>query len=161
MSHITTSFVVLGAAVALFILNRFPPEIVALGAALALYAGGILESGHLFVFTAVFGQLISNTATALIMIPIAISAASELGVPPRPVLMSAAVAAPVEPAITAALFLAEFVDDVPRAHIDIAGTAWANSSQPWRPKGATGFGARLLIETARNFVAPVSGRAPS
>jgi Cytosol aminopeptidase family, catalytic domain len=70
--------------------------------------------------------------------------------------------APVEPgAITAALFLAEFVHDVPWAHIDIAGTAWANSSQAWRPKGATGFGARLLIETARNFVAPVSARSPS
>jgi leucyl aminopeptidase len=68
----------------------------------------------------------------------------------------------VEPgAITAALFLAEFVNDVPWAHIDIAGTAWANSSQAWRPKGATGFGARLLIETARNFVAPVSARSPS
>jgi di/tricarboxylate transporter len=46
MSHITISFVVLGAAVALFIANRLPPEIVALGAALALYAGGVLESGQ-------------------------------------------------------------------------------------------------------------------
>jgi di/tricarboxylate transporter len=47
----------------------------------------------LFVLTAVFGQLISNTATALIVIPIAISAAAETGVSPRPVLMSVAVAA--------------------------------------------------------------------
>jgi di/tricarboxylate transporter len=47
----------------------------------------------LFLVTAVLGQLISNTATALIVIPIAISAASELGVSPRPVLMSVAVAA--------------------------------------------------------------------
>ncbi|MFZ1997254.1 MAG: SLC13 family permease, partial [Solirubrobacteraceae bacterium] len=47
----------------------------------------------LFVLTAVFGQLISNTATALIVIPIAISAAAEIGVSPRPVLMSVAVAA--------------------------------------------------------------------
>lgn len=47
----------------------------------------------LFVLTAVFGQLISNTATALIVIPIAISAASELDVSPRPVLTSVAVAA--------------------------------------------------------------------
>lgn len=47
----------------------------------------------LFVLTTVFGQLISNTATALIVIPIAISAASELDVSPRPVLMSVAVAA--------------------------------------------------------------------
>ena len=43
--------------------------------------------------TAVFGQLISNTATALIMIPIGISATSELGIDPRPVLMSLSVAA--------------------------------------------------------------------
>jgi di/tricarboxylate transporter len=47
----------------------------------------------LFVLTAVFGQLISNTATALIVIPIAVSAAGDLGVSPRPVLMSVAVAA--------------------------------------------------------------------
>jgi di/tricarboxylate transporter len=47
----------------------------------------------LFVITAVFGQLISNTATALIVVPIAISAAGEIGVSPRPVLMSVAVAA--------------------------------------------------------------------
>lgn len=47
----------------------------------------------LFVLTAVFGQLISNTATALIVIPIAISAAGDLDVSARPVLMSVAVAA--------------------------------------------------------------------
>lgn len=47
----------------------------------------------LFVLTAVFGQLISNTATALIVIPIAVSAAADLGVSVRPVLMSVAVAA--------------------------------------------------------------------
>ncbi len=47
----------------------------------------------LFALTAIFGQLISNTATALIVIPIAISAATELGVSPRPVLMSVTVAA--------------------------------------------------------------------
>jgi di/tricarboxylate transporter len=47
----------------------------------------------LFVVTAVFGQLISNTATALIMIPIGAAAAGELGVDIRPVLMSTSVAA--------------------------------------------------------------------
>jgi di/tricarboxylate transporter len=46
----------------------------------------------LFVVTAVFGQLISNTATALIMIPIAAAAAGETGVDLRPVLMSVCVA---------------------------------------------------------------------
>jgi di/tricarboxylate transporter len=47
----------------------------------------------LFVITAIFSQLISNTATALMMIPIAISAAGDLGVSVRPVLMSLTVAA--------------------------------------------------------------------
>ncbi|MBX3028923.1 MAG: SLC13 family permease [Chloroflexi bacterium] len=47
----------------------------------------------LFVVTAVFGQLISNMATALIMIPIGIAAATSLGVSVQPVLMSLTVAA--------------------------------------------------------------------
>ncbi len=45
------------------------------------------------LLTVVFGQLISNTATALIVIPIALSAAQQLSISPRPVLMSVAVAA--------------------------------------------------------------------
>ena len=45
------------------------------------------------LLTVAFGQLISNTATAIIVIPIALSAASELGVSARPVLMCVAVAA--------------------------------------------------------------------
>ena len=47
----------------------------------------------LFLITAVFGQLISNMATALIVIPVAVAAAFELGVSPQPVLMSVTVAA--------------------------------------------------------------------
>lgn len=47
----------------------------------------------LFLLTAAFGQLISNTATALIVIPIAAAAALELGISPQPVLMSVGVAA--------------------------------------------------------------------
>ncbi|WP_297974625.1 SLC13 family permease, partial [uncultured Amaricoccus sp.] len=47
----------------------------------------------LFVLTAVLGQVISNTATALIIIPISVVAAQEKGVSPQPVLMSVAVAA--------------------------------------------------------------------
>ncbi|MGH9231426.1 MAG: SLC13 family permease [Acidimicrobiales bacterium] len=46
----------------------------------------------LFVLTALLGQLISNTATALIVIPIAVAAAGDLDVSLRPVLMSLAVA---------------------------------------------------------------------
>jgi len=47
----------------------------------------------LFLVTAVFGQLISNMATALIVIPIALAAAADLGVDVRPVLMSVTIAA--------------------------------------------------------------------
>jgi di/tricarboxylate transporter len=47
----------------------------------------------LFILTAVLGQLISNTATALIVIPIGVASAKVLGMSPEPVLMSTAVAA--------------------------------------------------------------------
>ena len=47
----------------------------------------------LFVLTAVLGQVISNTATALIIIPISVVAATEMGLSPQPVLMCVAVAA--------------------------------------------------------------------
>jgi leucyl aminopeptidase len=52
---------------------------------------------------------------------------------------------------TAALFLAEFVGEVPWAHIDIAGTMQSDADDAWRSKGATGYGARLLAELARDF----------
>ena len=54
-------------------------------------------------------------------------------------------------AITAALFLSEFVGDVPWAHLDIAGPMSSDSDEGWVSKGATGFGARLLIELATSF----------
>jgi di/tricarboxylate transporter len=60
-----------------------------LGPSVAPYA---LLAG-LFAVTATFGQLISNMATALIVIPIALAAAADLGVDVRPVLMSVTVAA--------------------------------------------------------------------
>ncbi|GAA5230075.1 SLC13 family permease [Arthrobacter cryoconiti] len=46
----------------------------------------------IFVVTAVLGQLISNTATALIIIPIALSVAAEAGISPLTVLMCVSVA---------------------------------------------------------------------
>ena len=58
-------------------------------------AGPTVLLAALFVITVVFGQLISNTATALVMIPIAVSAASQLHVSARPVLMSLCVGAAV------------------------------------------------------------------
>ena len=56
-------------------------------------AGPYALLAGLFVVTAIMGQLISNTATALIVIPIGVAAAHSMGVSPRPVLMSIAVAA--------------------------------------------------------------------
>ncbi len=49
-------------------------------------------------------------------------------------------------AVTAAWFLREFVDDRPWAHLDIAGTAWAEERKAYQPKGATGVAVRMLIE---------------
>ncbi len=57
-------------------------------------------------------------------------------------------------AITAALFLEEFVAGKPWAHIDIAGTAQNDRDTSWRPPGCTGVGARLLVELALNFKRP-------
>jgi leucyl aminopeptidase len=46
---------------------------------------------------------------------------------------------------TAAAFLQEFVpEEIPWAHIDIAGTAWLESPKPHQAPGATLFGSRLL-----------------
>ena len=60
-------------------------------------------------------------------------------------------------AITAALFLEEFVGDTTWAHIDIAGPMWTDSDNGWLQKGMTGYGTRLLIDAALNFRRP--GRA--
>lgn len=49
-------------------------------------------------------------------------------------------------AITAAAFLSKFVKKVPWAHIDIAAMDNQEGSHPYQPKGATGFGVRLLAE---------------
>lgn len=46
--------------------------------------------------------------------------------------------------ITAAQFLQRFVGQTPWAHLDIAGVAWAKKDAGVTPKGASGFGIRLL-----------------
>lgn len=53
-------------------------------------------------------------------------------------------------AITAAAFLWCFVEKTPFAHLDIAGTAWADKATPYQPRGATGVGVRLLLEWLRS-----------
>jgi leucyl aminopeptidase len=49
-------------------------------------------------------------------------------------------------AITAALFLSEFVGDTRWAHLDIAGTVYAKKGSDYCGPGATGFGVRLLCD---------------
>lgn len=53
--------------------------------------------------------------------------------------------------ITAGMFLKEFVPVKSWAHLDIAGTAWVDTDKPYRARGATGIGVRLLLELFRNW----------
>jgi leucyl aminopeptidase len=57
-------------------------------------------------------------------------------------------------AITASIFLSEFVGDVPWAHLDIAGPMMVEGDEGIYAKGATGFGTRVLIDLASNFTPP-------
>lgn len=55
-------------------------------------------------------------------------------------------------AITAAVFLKEFVDCKKWAHLDIAGTASVkNSKEAIKPNGGTGVGVRLALEFLENW----------
>ena len=58
---------------------------------------------------------------------------------------------PLAGTITASLFLSEFTNDVPWAHIDMAGPMKMDSDDGWLAKGATGYGTRLLIDLVLNF----------
>lgn len=54
-------------------------------------------------------------------------------------------------AIAAALFLQEFVNEVPWAHLDIAGPSFTSKDNGYIPKGATGFGVRTLVRYVMSF----------
>lgn len=55
-------------------------------------------------------------------------------------------------ALTAGLFIQEWVpEDLPWAHLDIAGSAWTLSELPCCPKGATGIGVRTLVHWLRGL----------
>jgi leucyl aminopeptidase len=54
-------------------------------------------------------------------------------------------------AIAATVFLRNFVEKTPWAHIDIAGTAYYSKARGYRPKNATGFGVRLIVELIQNW----------
>jgi leucyl aminopeptidase len=53
---------------------------------------------------------------------------------------------PAAGSIMAALFLERFVDGRPWAHLDIAAPSWSEGSEGWLTKGATGWGARTLLQ---------------
>ncbi|NJK77785.1 MAG: leucyl aminopeptidase [Nanoarchaeota archaeon] len=56
--------------------------------------------------------------------------------------------------ITAAAFLRNAIENTPWVHIDIAGVAWtqvATKEKPYNPKGATGFGVRLILDYLQNI----------
>jgi leucyl aminopeptidase len=53
-----------------------------------------------------------------------------------------------------ATFIGYFVDEkMPWAHLDIAGVNWSSKGNAVSPKGATGFGVRLLDQLARDWFA--------
>ena len=56
-------------------------------------------------------------------------------------------------AIVGGAFLSNFVDEVPWAHLDIAGSAW-DLDRAYVGKGASGYGVRLLAELARSYCPP-------
>lgn len=53
--------------------------------------------------------------------------------------------------ITAGLFLGEFVQDTPWAHLDVAGVTYrADKAKPPHPVGASGFGVKVLYQLVKN-----------
>ncbi len=54
-------------------------------------------------------------------------------------------------AVTAAMFLKEFADTTPWAHLDIAGTAWLEDAKPYLAKGPSGVPVRTLVQLAMGW----------
>jgi len=54
-------------------------------------------------------------------------------------------------AITAAMLLSKFVGEIPWAHLDIAGMAATEKDSPYQPRGASGYGVRLLVQLLRSW----------
>jgi len=61
-------------------------------------------------------------------------------------------------ALTAGLFLREFVGDVPWAHLDIAGPARSGDDDGYVRKGGTGWGVRTLLELVSSYRPPGPAR---
>jgi di/tricarboxylate transporter len=104
-------------------------------------AGPYALLAGLFVLTATLGQLISNTATALIMIPISMAAAAEIGMSARPVLMSIAVA-------SAAAFLTPIATPV---NLMVMGPGGYRFGDYWK----LGLPLLLLFFVVATFLVPV------
>ena len=64
------------------------------------------------------------------------------------------VGGPYGGAITAALFLREFVGDVPWAHLDIAGVMDSDADDGIFSKGSTGYGVRLFADLLGSYAPP-------
>ncbi|HEU5451365.1 MAG TPA: leucyl aminopeptidase, partial [Terriglobales bacterium] len=62
-------------------------------------------------------------------------------------------------AITAAMFLKQFVEEVPWLHLDIAGTAWMEENKSWIAKGPSGIAVRSLVEFALDMANGGGGAA--
>jgi leucyl aminopeptidase len=62
-------------------------------------------------------------------------------------------------ALTAGLFLAAFVGDVPWVHLDIAGPARAGKDDGVAVRGGTGFGVRTLLQLLSDYKKPASNGA--
>jgi leucyl aminopeptidase len=63
--------------------------------------------------------------------------------------------------ITAALFLAEFVGDLPWIHLDIAGPSMANKAYDIYSKGGTGHGVLTYLELIDRLLAtPAAPTSP-
>ncbi len=54
-------------------------------------------------------------------------------------------------AITAAMFLKEFVGETPWLHLDIASTAWNDDAKAWIASGPTGIAVRSITEWVRTY----------
>jgi len=61
-------------------------------------------------------------------------------------------------AVTAAMFLKEFVEDTPWIHLDIAGVAWMEENKSWIAKGPSGIAVRSLVEFVKSFENPGDGQ---
>jgi leucyl aminopeptidase len=54
-------------------------------------------------------------------------------------------------AISAAMFLKEFVEDTPWIHLDIAGTAWTEENKSWIAQGPSGIAVRSIVEFVKDM----------